>query len=172
MEISESQIIKWLDEIQSPHTALTESQRPLQTHFVIQTGQKPRVLIYQHSKVPNRLIFQIEILFADQHRKILSEKPKADFNRVIVGWTDKLTTYDVNWKFDAKGQEISKLSIHKFIDKSELTANSFFQTLARIEIVGNQMMRNIGISLNVEPQGSFSSSPGEQASSDHGTIYG
>ncbi len=166
MEISESGINSWLDEIQMPHTSLTESQRPSETNFVVQTGQKPRVLVYQHKKVPNRIIFQVEIVLAEEHKKLLTGKTKDEFNRIIVGWTDSLTTYDVNWKFDAVDQSIRKLSINKFIDKSELTADRFFQTLSRIEIVGNQMIRNIGMSLNIQPQSVSSSS------SDSESIYG
>ncbi len=166
MEISESRINEWLDEIQIPHTSLPESQRPPQTNFVMQTGQKPKVLIYQHSKVPNRIIFQVEIVLAEEHKKLLTDKSKNEFNKIIVGWTHSLTTYDVNWKFDATGQAVKKLSINKFIDKSELSPDRFFQTLSRIEIVGNQMIRNIGISLNFPTQ---SVSP---PSSDSESIYG
>lgn len=166
MDISESKINEWLDEIQIPHTSLTESQRPPQTNFVVQTGQKPKVLIYQHTKVPNRIIFQVEIVLAEEHKKLLTEKNNNEFNKIIVGWTHNLTMYDVNWKFDAVGQAIKKLSINKFIDKSELTPDRFFQTLSRIEIVGNQMIRNIGISLNLQTQSVSSPSTNSES------IYG
>ncbi len=73
--------------------------------------------------------------------------PKS-FNKMVFDWTDKLTSYGANWQFiKGKGNSFSQFRLTKFIEEDGFSNDLFYKTFERMEVVGNQMIRVLQLSL-------------------------
>jgi len=147
-------ITDWCDEIKEPYNSMTPKEKgnqPIEWGLLIGPANN-KIVAYVPIMGLSRVVFNMQLNFADVHKKITSEMKKEIYNDFILKITDKLTTYDVNWNFKIDGQQISNLVMIKYLDESELTRSSFFHMLDRCKVIKMQMLRMISFTLGGTPQ--------------------
>jgi len=148
-EQMKNMVTEWCDEIKEPYNVMTQAEKQkLPIEFGIIIGQQNnKIVSYVPTAIKSRLIFNMQINFAEIHKKITSEMKKENFNEFMLMLSDKMTLYDVNWTFSAQGQQINNIVMTKFIDESELNRGTFHHVLDRCKLLKMQIIRIIGITL-------------------------
>jgi len=133
-------IRNWLDEAHIQHNLVPQSKLDTRLLFSVNI-QQGQIMIYTTKKIQDRLIFQSQINFGEDIRMAIAKMKKTDFNEFIVNFTDKLVTYDVNWAFNGKDQQLNDMYHYQFVHYGSLTKDRFFQIISRTNIVSRQITR-------------------------------
>lgn len=144
--IDTQQIIEWLNFANLPHTELVQDRLPPNIAFLSNVGTRVQTSVFVDQRMPSRLNFQFQININENHQQILENMQQNEFNERMVDISNKLTNYGINWIWQVAPntrQRLQSLRITKFIDVSGITRDRVYQTLSRMEIVGNQAVREI-----------------------------
>lgn len=95
------------------------------------------------------MIFSGRWSFGPQHKEAGKQLEPKKFNETITNFIDKFITYDVEWNFEANGQEINAISIFKFVYLDALNKDRFFHELTKINNVHFQLLRLINSYLDI-----------------------
>ena len=143
------QIREWLDSVSIAHTIRPKDQTQDQFNFIIDLANPLGVTIFINKTMPDRLIFSGSWNFGPQHKEAGKQLEPKKFYEMITNFIDKFITYDVEWNFDANGQEINSISVFKFVYLDAISKDRFFQKLTKINNVHFQLLRLINSYLDI-----------------------
>ncbi len=145
-DIDSQEILEWLNYANTPHTELVQNRLPQNITFLSNVGTRVLTSVFIDQRMTSRLNFQFQININEQHQQIFQDMPQPDFNGRMSELANKMTCYDINWNWQLgpnTTQRLQSIRISKFIDSSGLTRDRFYQTLSRVDIVGNQVLREL-----------------------------
>lgn len=144
--VEQEKVCELLDKVKIPYNI--ETNPPTQTEYLITAGTNSKTTLFAPKNKTDRLQFQFQINFPEDIQTKMNQMERKDFNKLVFDWTDKLTSYNVNWQFvPGQGNAIKQFRLTQFIEDDGFSTDNFYKTLEHVEVVGNQMIRVFQITL-------------------------